>query len=446
MSPANARVLFVDDDPKAGSLVARFFENSELIVQPFPEPGAALAYFSEHGADIIVTDFRMPGLSGLELLKEIRRRDADIPVILITAHASVDGAIDALRAGANDFIRKPFDLDELRSRIEHNLDHSKLRRENRLLKRQLQSERLRYGMLGNSAAMESVYRVIDKVADIRCSVIIQGESGTGKELAARAVHQASENPERPFVVIDCGALTETLLESELFGHEKGAFTGADHVKPGLFEAASGGSVFLDEIGNISAAMQTRLLRAIEEQRITRVGGIREVEINVRFIAATNSDLVALVAAGEFRADLYHRLNVVTIDMPPLRERTEDIPSLIRHFIDRFNEQYRRDVQDFDPVSRQRLLEYDWPGNVRELRNVVDRQVALADGAVIDFNQTSNRAASGTGIDADNPPLEELERRYIDKLLALHDGNRSKVAETMNINKSTLWRRLRNPEE
>ncbi len=447
MNLTNTHILFVDDDPKAGSLITRYFENSEFTVRAFPQPRAALDYFSDHGADIIVTDFRMPGLSGLDLLKEIRHLDAEVPVILITAHASVESAIDALRAGANDFIRKPFDLDELRSRITHNLAHSKLRRENRLLKRQLQSERLRYGMLGNSVAMESVYRVIDKIADIRCSVIIQGESGTGKELAARAVHQAGEDPQRPFVVIDCGALTENLLESELFGHEKGAFTGADQAKPGLFEAASGGTVFLDEIGNISAAMQTRLLRAIEEQRITRVGGLREVGIDVRFIAATNSNLQEMVTQGGFRADLYHRLNVVTINMPPLRQRAEDIPLLTRQFIDRFNEQYRRNVQDFDAVSRQRLSKYPWPGNVRELRNVVDRQVALADGPIIEFEEVPGHSTDrgDPGIDADNPSLGELERRYIEKLLRLYDGNRTKVAETMNINKSTLWRRLRGSE-
>ena len=434
------RILFIDDDPKAGELMLRFSEDAAYQCTVFQDPRGALAHFEAHGADMVITDLRMPGMSGMELLAKVRVHSPDVPVVMITAYSSVDNAIEAMRLGATDFIKKPFDMDELRLLIERTLEHTQLERENRLLKRQLSDEHSRYGMIGRGAAMERVYAVIEKIADIRCNVIIEGESGSGKELAARAIHYQGQYADKPFIVIDCGSLTDTLLESELFGHEKGAFTGASQAKQGLLEAASGGTVFLDEICNISDAMQTKLLRVVQEQAVTRVGGIRPTAIDVRFIVATNRDLEAMVEAGRFRHDLYHRLNVVTVRMPPLRERREDIPTLVQHFVEHFAQQFKREVSGFDAESMQQLCEYGWPGNVRELRNVVERHIALADAPILHLEGLP-AARPGVGIDNDTPSLAELERRYILKLLEKFDGNRELTANALGINKSTLWRKL-----
>jgi DNA-binding NtrC family response regulator len=437
-------LLFVDDDQKAGDLLRRFCDESSYDCHVFRSPQRALEYFCACGADVIVTDLRMPVMSGLELLAEIRKRDTEVPVIIITAHSTLDSAIDALRLGATDFLKKPFDMEELLLLADKTLERISLRRENRLLKRQLQQERDGNVMIGNSPVMEKVYGVILKISDIRCNVLIQGESGTGKELVAQAIHRNSPAADRPFIVIDCGALSDTLLESELFGHEKGAFTGAVASKQGLLEAAKGGTVFLDEIGNISDAMQMKLLRVIQEQQVTRVGSIRPVKINVRFLAASNRDLQEMAQSGQFREDLYHRLNVVKITVPPLRERGDDIPLLVQHFVERFAAEYGRDVVGFDEDSMQRLVAYHWPGNVRELRNVVERHVALASSPVLTLEDFSTPGvAPHAGIDADNPTLAELERRYLAKVLDGCAGNRTQAAKVLGIDKSTLWRKLQN---
>ena len=434
-------ILFVDDDPKAGELMLRFSAGADYDCEVFRDPAAALEHFLHRGAAMIITDLRMPGLSGIELLARVREHDNDVPVVIVTGYADVESAIEALRLGATDFIKKPFDMDEMRVLVERTLAHRALVEENRLLRRQLGRQERFSDLLGGSDAMQEVYRLIDKVADIRCNVIIEGESGTGKELAARAIHHRSQFAERPFVVIDCGALSDTLLESELFGHEKGAFTGAVTAKRGLLEAASGGTVFLDEIGNISDAMQIKLLRVVQEQQVTRVGGVRPIDIDVRFIVASNQDLERLVAEGRFRHDLYHRLNVVKLRMPPLRERRDDIPLLVQHFVDHFARRYHREVTGFDAASMRRLLEYPWPGNVRELRNLVERHVALADGPVLELEPLPAAPPRGDDIDADWPTLQELERRYILRVLEHCGGSREKTAATLGINKSTLWRKL-----
>ncbi|MEJ2391883.1 MAG: sigma-54 dependent transcriptional regulator [Gammaproteobacteria bacterium] len=440
-----AVILFVDDDPKAGELMLRFSEGANYTVQVFQDPQQALAYYKNHSADLIISDLRMPRLSGIELLAAVRNLDADVPFIIITGYADVENAIEAMRLGASDFIKKPFDMDELRLQIEKTLQHVALLRENTLLRRQLSDERSRFGMIGRAAVLQDVFRTIEKIADIRCNVIIEGESGTGKELVARAIHNQGQYADMPFIVIDCGALSDTLLESELFGHEKGAFTGAVSSKPGLLEAAAGGTVFLDEIGNISDAMQIKLLRVVQEQQVTRVGGIRPIDIDVRFIVATNQDLEARVAEGSFRHDLYHRLNVVKLHVPALRERREDIPLLVQQFIERFNAQYQRQVKGFDAASMQQMLAYDWPGNVRELQNLVERYVALADHAVLHIDGLGRlrppATVAGDTIDSDLPSLDELERRYILKVLAHYQDNREQTAATLGINKSTLWRKL-----
>ncbi|HED17253.1 MAG TPA: sigma-54-dependent Fis family transcriptional regulator [Gammaproteobacteria bacterium] len=439
-----ARLLFVDDDPRAGELLLRFSHDSPFSCRVYQDPEQMLADFREQGADIIISDLRMPGMDGINLLKAVREIDNIVPFIIITAYSSVEDAIRALRLGATDFIKKPYDADELLLQAANSLDHSRLRLENKLLKRQLHDEQARYEMLGQSAVMQTIYAQIDKLANIRCNVIIEGESGTGKELVARAIHQSAQNRNSPFIVIDCGALSDTLLESELFGHEKGAFTGAISTKPGLLETASGGTVFLDEICNISDNMQTKLLRVVQEQQITHVGGVKPVTIDVRFVVASNRVLDQMVKQGHFREDLYHRLNVIKIRVPPLRERREDIPALVQSFISELSLKYNRRIDSFSPESLQQLAHYSWPGNVRELRNLVERGIALAEGPVLDLaalHEPGIPIRDESTIDSDMPSIEELEKRYILKVLEQHQGNRELSAATLGINKSTLWRKL-----
>ena len=438
-------ILFIDDDPKAGELMVRFSEGADYTCKVFQDPENALDYFRTNTIDLIISDLRMPKMTGIDLLRAVRQVDEKVPFIIITGYADVENAIEAMRLGASDFVKKPFDMDELRLQIEKTLQHEELVKENRLLKRQLKNEQSRFGMVGHSVAIKKIYSIIEKLSDVRCNVIIEGESGTGKELAARAIHMQGQFANKPFIVIDCGALTDTLLESELFGHKKGAFTGAVSSKSGLLETASGGTVFLDEIGNISDSMQVKLLRVVQEQQVTRVGDVKPIDIDVRFIVATNQDLEKRVAEGTFRHDLYHRLNVVKIHMPALRDRRDDIPLLIQKFISEFNNQYHQEVTGFDKASIKKLVEYDWPGNIRELRNLVERHVALSDENEVqleeEFGLRPVGAASGNEIDSDLPTLAELERRYIEKLLKRYDGNREKIAATLDINKSTLWRKL-----
>jgi len=434
------RILFIDDDPNAGELMLRFSEEASYSCTVFRIPEMALDFFKKEGADLIVSDLRMPKMTGIELLHAVREHTPDIPFIIITGYANIDDAIEALRLGASDFIKKPFDMDELQILIEKTLGHHALVQENQFLKRQLSTEQSSFGMIGSAENMQDVYQLIQKISDIRCNVIIQGESGTGKELAARAIHYESQFADKPFVVIDCGSLTDTLLESELFGHEKGAFTGAQKTKQGLLEIASGGTVFLDEIGNISDAMQTKLMRVIQEKQITRVGGVNPIDIDVRFIVASNKDLERMAIANEFRHDLYHRLNVVKITMPALREHRDDIPLLVHHFVELYAKNFQRDVKGFDNESMKKLIAHDWPGNVRELQNLIERSVALADSPMIKLEEINSLRSTDT-IDSDLPSLEELERRYILKLLERFNDSRDKTAETLGINKSTLWRKL-----
>ncbi|MGM0476650.1 MAG: sigma-54-dependent transcriptional regulator [Pseudomonadota bacterium] len=444
-------VFYVDDDARAGELMARFSDQAPYRCRTFQRPEQALAEARNEPPDLVITDLRMPGMDGMDLLRGLRELEPGLPVIILTGYSSVDSAVEAMREGATDFLKKPFDMDELRLHIEKTLEYHRLERENLALRRALEERDERHGMVGQAAAMEAVHEVIGKIADIRCNVIIEGESGTGKELAARAIHEHSDFADTPFVVIDCGALTDTLLESELFGHEMGAFTGAVRAKSGLLETASGGTVFLDEIGNISDAMQTKLLRVIQEQQVTPVGGVQGRAIDVRFIAASNRSLEQMVSEEAFRADLYHRLNVVNLRMPPLRERPEDIPVLVEHFVREFASRYGRTVSGFDADSMAALVNHPWPGNVRELRNTVERSIALADGETLRFRPAPGDGAETPGgqragareaaMLADTPTLAELERRYILQVLDDVDGSRERAAALLGINKTTLWRRL-----
>ena len=440
---AQPAVLFVDDDPRAGELVARFCAGRPFTVRVYTAPEELLADFRAHGAACVISDLRMPGMDGLELLRALRALDSDVPVLLVTAYSTVDSAVEALRLGASDFLKKPYDMEELAHLVERTLETRRLQGENRLLRQELGAQKQARALIGTSAALDAVRARLRRVAAVRSHVVIEGESGTGKELAARAIHDLGPDAERPFVVIDCGALSDSLLESELFGHERGAFTGAVKTKPGLLETASGGTVLLDEIGNISPAMQTRLLRVIQEQQLTRVGGLHPIGIDVRFIAASNRDLATLVAEGAFRHDLFHRLNVLNIRLPPLRERPEDIPLLVRHFLDEFNRQHGTRLAPFDAAAMRRLQARPWPGNVRELRNLVERCAALADGPRLRLEAAEPPAPElPEALTADWPTLAALEQRYIDRVLQACGGNRAQAAARLGIDKSTLWRRLR----
>jgi DNA-binding NtrC family response regulator len=447
MSDKPTRVLFVDDDVVTGRVMQRNCDNARYECKVFQNPHECLAAFDKEGADVVITDLRMPGMNGFELLTQLRDIDQDVPILVMTGYSSVENAVEAMKRGASDFIKKPFDFSELRLLMERALKNAKLRNENKLLKRQLGQKRNRFGMLGDTAVMKTLFNTIEKVAEVSCSAVITGESGTGKELVARALHDYSPRKEAPFVAVDCGALSETLLESELFGHEKGAFTGATQRKHGLMEQADGGTLFLDEICNISDAMQVKLMRAIEEGRITRVGGSTSIPIDIRIIAASNRNLDQMVQDGKLRHDFYHRLNVVNIHVPPLSARREDIPALVEQFIAEFNERYNRQIQGFDNVSLQRICDADWPGNVRELRNTIERCIILADGPILhwegDKPTEDNDSNLPVVFSADEFfSLTELEQEYINHVLKCFNGKKNKAAQVLGIDKTTLWRKLR----
>jgi DNA-binding NtrC family response regulator len=439
------RILFVDDDSVTCRVMQRQCASAGYDCQVFNSGRDCLNAFIDKGADVIATDLRMPEMNGFELLTEIRAVDPDVPVLVMTGHSSVENAVEAMKRGAADFIKKPFDFEEFKLILERSIQTQKLKKENQLLKKRLRSSGNRFGMVGDSPAMRSLFNTIEKVAEVNCNVIISGESGTGKELVAHALHDYSPHSDAPFVVIDCGALTETLLESELFGHEKGAFTGATQRKRGLMEEASGGTLFFDEICNISDAMQMKLMRAIEEQHVTRVGGTCSMPIDLRIVVATNRDLEAMVEEGNFRHDFYHRLNVLTINVPSLSQRREDIPSLVEHFVDEFATCYKRRVNGFDSVSMQRLCDAAWPGNVRELRNTVERCVILADGPTLTCPETVSASPADSGALFDGSKLvtlEELEQSYISHVLSMSQGKKTRAAQILGIDKTTLWRKLK----
>ncbi len=457
MRDKTVKLLFVDDDPVTCSVIRRSFENCKdplrFDCHVFQSAARCLQEFESRGADLVLTDLRMPEMSGFELLSKIRAVDADIPVLVMTGYSSVENAVEAMKRGATDFLKKPFDFEELLLLIKRNLESARLRDENQLLKKRVRSQRGHFGMIGKSKAMKAVFQQLEKLTEVNCNVIITGESGTGKELVARALHDYSPRREAPFVVIDCGALTESLLESELFGHEKGAFTGALQRKRGLMEQASGGTLFLDEISNISDAMQMKLMRAIESQSITRVGGTEVIPIELRIISASNRDLEQLVREGKFRHDFYHRLNVVTIHLPSLAERRDDIPLLIDAFVREFSRQYQREISGFDPESLKYLLDKNWTGNVRELRNTVERCVILADSEQLTIHDlaapATASAAAGSGFGPGNwqagdelPSLDQLEEQYINYVLEISDGKKTLAADILGIDKTTLWRKLR----
>ena len=447
MSDKQTRIMFVDDDLVTGRVMKRNCDNANYACSVFQNAQDCLNAFKKSNADIVITDLRMPGMNGFDLLSELREVDEDVPVLVMTGYSSVENAVEAMKRGATDFIKKPFDFSELKLMLDRTMNGVRLKTENKLLKRRLDESRNRFGMIGDSDIMRSLFNTVDKVTNVNCNVIITGESGTGKELVARALHDYSSRKDAPFVTVDCGALNENMLESELFGHEKNAFSGAESRQHGLMEQASGGTLFLDEICNISDAMQIKLMRTIESNKITRIGSSDEIKVDVRIIAASNRNLEQAVEDHELRHDFYHRLNVVNIYVPTLAERREDIPLLINHFVKEFGEQYNKEIKGFDSASLKLLCNAPWAGNVRELRNVIEREVILSDDKVLHWNGLDDvepHAVSSMINFSDEQfmSLEQLEEKYINHVLQCFKGKKTKAAKTLGIDKTTLWRKLR----
>lgn len=498
-------ILVADDDLAHRTMLRKLLSGWGYAVEEADDGETAVLAAQRQPFDLILMDIRMIKVSGLTALAEIKSFNPAIPIVIMTAYASVETAVEALKKGAYDYLTKPLDFDELRRTIERSMEHSRLKVENRLLKESLADRFDRQNLIGRSAAMTRLIETAVQVAPSEATVLITGESGTGKEMIAGLIHFNSLRKERPFIKFNCAAIAETLLESELFGHEKGSFTGADRRKEGKFRQADGGSLFLDEVSEMSLGMQVKLLRVLQEREITRVGGEEVIKVDVRLIAATNRDLLREISAGRFREDLFYRLNVVTLRLPPLRERVEDIPLLAQEFLARFTEKNRKSIRGFTPQAMDRLLRHPWPGNVRELMNAVERGVVLsrgdylaeeelalllpggeaAGGSTISpdttaatgsmtapsgkafVGRTGNRAPSireaadpVTGIPVERESLqrvaqnetavpgagakslEEVERETILRMLAVVGGNKSEAARRLGITRRTLHQKLK----
>ena len=439
------RILIVEDEDLMRELLSKILEGENYRIYQAPSGEDALRILQDQAIDLILTDLRLKGMNGLQLLTEARAQDPEIVVVVMTAYASVETAVEAMRKGAYDYITKPFINDEIRVMLRRALNQRHLSRENRHLKRELR-ERYRFeNIVGTSEAMEKVYRLVEKVSAISTNVLIFGETGTGKELVARAIHYNSERAERPFVAVNCGALTESLLESELFGHVKGAFTGAIASREGFFRKADKGTLFLDEISEVSHALQVKLLRAVQEREVIPVGGREPVKFDVRLIAATNKNLEDEVQKGLFREDLFYRINVIAVPLPPLRERKEDIPLLVHHFLQKYAQRLGKPSIRISREAMQVLVNYDWPGNVRELENMVERTVALCEGDIIesaDLPEKLTRVRIAIrDLDQYQVTLDALEEEHIKKVLLKVNGDKVKAAQILGINLSTLYRKL-----
>jgi two-component system response regulator HydG len=446
MGKTNTRILVVDDDAGARSAVGGLLETQGYHVDSAADGQAALDRLVELPPDAIVTDLDMPVMNGMQLLAELRGRGLDVPVIVVTSAAEVRSAVDAMRAGANDYITKPVDFDALLLSVERALENRDVRVENENLRRQVRQQQGEgiVGLLGTSPVMQGVYRLAKQVSGSRATVLITGESGTGKGEFARAIHTLGPRAAKAFVTVNCASLAETLLESELFGHEKGSFTGADRRRAGRFEQAHEGTLFLDEVAEIPLGTQVKLLNVLQERKFERVGGNESIKVDVRIIAATNRDLAAYVAEGKFREDLYYRLNVVHAEMPPLRLRGGDILMLAEHFLRRFALEDHKSISGFTDRARMKLRSYRWPGNVRELENAIERAVVLCDGDKIDDDHLPYGATLHGGLDGVSVPgatMAELEKYAILKTLDAVDGSTVRAAELLDISVRTIQYRL-----
>jgi len=440
------RILVVDDEPAQRELVGGFLRKQGFDVVEAAGGGEAVARFKREPFDLVLTDQRMPDLSGLDVLEAVRSASPETAVVIMTAYGTIETAVSAIKAGAADYLTKPLNLDELLHRVHRVRERHHLVRENRELREALTERHRVEGIVGDSGQMQEVLSLVRRVAPSDATVLIRGESGTGKELIARALHYASPRAAGPLVKVNCAALAESLLEAELFGHEKGAFTGAVASRKGRFELADGGSIFLDEIGDLPPHLQVKLLRVLQEREFERVGSSRPVKVDVRLLAATHRNLEALVRDGRFRDDLYYRINVVTIMLPPLRERREDLPPLIEHFLRTFAEKNGKTVRGVTREAREALLRYDYPGNIRELENLMERAVVLTRDDVIGMEDLPltleappPESGEGAGLIA---AVEGLERRMIREALARAEGTQTRAAELLGISERVLRYKLR----
>ncbi|MCB9779178.1 MAG: sigma-54-dependent Fis family transcriptional regulator [Alphaproteobacteria bacterium] len=447
--PAKRRLLVVDDEASIRKVLQAMLTREGHLADTAESGQDAVAKLEEEAYDLVVTDLKMPGMGGMELLSWCGRTLPGLPVIVITAHGTVDTAVEALKLGAYDYITKPFEQEELRMVI------AKALRSEEASRGALHEDRDgRYAIIGRTQGMRQVYGLIEKVADSPTTVLVSGESGTGKELVARALHDSSSRVDAPFVQVNCGAIPENLFESELFGYEKGAFTGAVSSKPGRFELAHGGTLFLDEVGELPLDLQVKLLRVLQDGTFERVGGVKQLKTDVRVVAATNRDLLKEVKRGSFREDLYYRLNVIPIRLPPLRERAEDIPLLVDHFLAKFNGRLCKEVEGIAPEAMAALMAHRWPGNIRELENLMERSVLLADATLLGVKDLPGLGTPGL-VDEDEEDLEELglkdyvrvytarlERARIQRALELEDGNVTRAARRLGISRKSLQTKMK----
>ena len=449
-------ILIVEDEPKMLRLLELNLAEEGYATLAAPDAETGLKLLRQEKVDLVLTDLKLPHMDGLEFLQSVKRSNTQIPVILMTAYGTVETAIDAMKAGASDYVLKPFSMEEIKLIIHKELDVRRLREENRDLREAL-GERYRFeNIVALSAKMQEVLAIVERVAPTNSTVLLGGESGVGKDMIARAIHQHSRRASGPFIKINCTAIPENLLESELFGFEKGAFTGAMTAKPGKFELADKGTIFLDEIGDVPGAIQVKLLRVLQEREFERLGGTKTLKVDVRVLAATNQDLRAALEQGTFREDLYYRLNVVPISIPPLREHKEDIPYLVDHFLARLARESAKPITGITPAAMRLLMDFHWPGNIRELENMIERAVALSTGTMLDVGDIrldvgpGGAGAVGPGMsasDASGPflptgmTLEQYEDEIIKEALHRANGNKSQAARLLGLSRNAFRYRL-----
>lgn len=437
------RVLLVDDELDTRESLAELLVEWGYDVTAAEGVDGGLKWIENRAFDVVLSDLVMPGGGGLALLRGMREGGYDAPVLLLSGRGTIDAAVAAIREGALDFIEKPVEAQRLRMSLERAVEETRMRHELNSLHKRLRDKAGQF--IGQSHAMKEVFALIDKVAPSKASVVITGASGTGKEIVARAIHNLSPRRDRPFIAINCSAIAPTLMESEIFGHERGAFTGADQRRLGCFELADGGTLFLDEVGEVPAELQAKFLRVLEEEKVRRLGGKAETSVDVRVLAATNRDLKARIKSGDFREDLYFRLNVFQVHLPPLKDRPEDIPTLVAHFIARFAAEAGKRVHGASPEALRLLSDYAWPGNIRELRNSIERAVLLCEGQEITADDLPSDVVRATDQAALNLPLglalSDVTRAYIEAMLVREGGNKSRAAQALGISEKTLYNKL-----
>jgi len=439
------RVAVIDDEETAARQIRRVLEQEGFEVETFALGYGFIGRMRQNPFHLAFIDLQLPDIDGLEILKLMKTSHEDAEAIIVTGHASIETAIEATKIGAFHYLTKPCKRHDIRLLARRAKEKLELREENRKLKLAMGKDHLISGFVGSSEVMQQVFALIRKVSMVNCNVLLMAETGTGKQMAARAIHALSPRKEKPFVYFNCGGFSEELIANELFGHEKGAFTGADSMKIGLFESAGGGTVLLDEIGEMPLSMQVKLLHVLQERQIIRVGGVRPIDLDIRIIAATNKELEELIAGGRFREDLYYRLSVVNIRLPRLADRRDDIPLLITHFLEKFNLAFGKQIARVAPQAMELLSRYDYPGNVRELENIIQRAVALAESEeirIVDLPSRFQKMARDAVRLEDLLPLDEVEKRHIRKVLEATEYNMNLSAKILDISRTTLWRRMR----